>query len=231
MTNPGNYFDGATTPPTNYDGETTPPTAYAASNQQPTNSSKDSNRSKLIGILVTLVVVLLVLIGVLLFMFNGRDNEESAAANGSATTEQNGSPASDPAETSQHLDPFADRSKFEMLAEGLWVRNLDAEQEYEFRQALFDHIGAVAEDPSSPEVMPSEFSGVDAGNLGTFDCSFHWSDGGTGAWDCRGPYSRQAVYLGLMSWGTGKDNDRVPLAQKGTPADPLWKERVLTEFD
>mgnify|MGYP007130077709 FL=1 len=240
MTNPGNHFDGETTPPTNYDGETTPPTAYAASNQQPTNSSKDSNRSKLIGILATLVVVLLVLIGVLLLMFNGRDNEEPAAANGSATTQQPESTTSEGASIDVHDDDVnyadidKDRGQFQQDIEHLLYRKIEADGAMHVRRALIDRMGELARDPETPEKMPERIDGVDAGPLGEFSCLAHqgpsphlehaWS------WDCRGPEGRQVVNSAVLMNGLTPSPgvaDSPDLLSNGTPGDPRWKERAI----
>ena len=240
MMNPGNHFDGETTPPTNYDGETTPPTAYAASNQQLTNSSQDPNRSKLIGILATLVVVLLVLIGVLLLMFNGRDNEEPAAANGSATTQQPESTTSEGASIDVHDDDVnyadidKDRGQFQQDIEHLLYRKIEADGAMHVRRALIDRMGELARDPETPEKMPERIDGVDAGPLGEFSCLAHqgpsphlehaWS------WDCRGPEGRQVVNSAVLMNGLTPSPgvaDSPDLLSNGTPGDPRWKERAI----
>lgn len=232
MTNPGSHFDGETTPPTNYDGETTPPTAYAASSQQPPNSSKDSNRSKLIGILATLVVVLLVLIGVLLFMFNGRDNEESAAANGSATTQQ--PELTSEQDDSNYAPPTPGSGDFQYPAEHLAVRGMDTNGALQVRSAFINAIAEAAEDPASPDVMPSEFTGISAGPLGDFTCKVQQStepgQEDYWTWDCRGPDGLQVLFYPILMGGLGDEgaNDMVPsLMAKGSPADPNWKDRAI----
>lgn len=240
MTNPANHFDGETTPPTNYDGETTPPTADAASTQLPPNSSKDSNRSKMIRILATLVVVLLVVIGVLIFMFSGDDDEEPAAANGSATTQQPESTTSEAASVDVHDDDvnYADIDKdlgqFQQVIEHLLYRKIEADGAMHVRRALIDRMGELARDPATPEKMPERIDGVDAGPLGEFSCLAHqgpsphlehaWS------WDCRGPEGRQVVNSAVLMNGLTPSPgvaDSPDLLSNGTPSDPRWKERAI----
>ena len=241
MTNPGNHFDGETTPPTNYDGETTPPTAYAASNQQLTNSSQDPNRSKLIGILATLVVVLLVLIGVLLFIINDNNNSGVPSfADGGSTTQQPESTTSEGASIDVHDDDVnyadidKDRGQFQQDIEHLLYRKIEADGAMHVRRALIDRMGELARDPETPDKMPERIDGVDAGPLGEFSCLAHqgpsphlehaWS------WDCRGPEGRQVVNSAVLMNGLTPSPgvaDSPDLLSNGTPGDPRWKERAI----
>ena len=239
MTNPANPFDGETTPPTNYDGATTPPTVYATSNQVGRTGSKDPNRSKLIGILAALVVLLLIAIGVLLFMAN---NDEPTATEGGVTTQEAESTTAQDDAVDVHEDDVnyadldEDHGQFDQNAEHLKYRKIDPEGAMSVRRAFIQRIGELARAPSTPEVMPSRIDGVDAGPLGEFSCLAHqgppphhdqfWS------WDCRGPEGRQVVSSAVLMADvppTPGVAESPGLLSNGTPSDPLWKQRAINE--
>lgn len=225
MTNPANPFDGETTPPTNYDGATTPPTVYATSNQVGPTASKDPNRSKLIGILAALVVLLLIAIGVLLFMVNNNDDDSAATPQAGSATTQDGS---------NYAQPNPGSKEFQYPANHLAVRGMDTNGAMRLRSAFIDTIADSAEDPETPEVMPSEFTGINAGPLGDFTCKVHQStkpgQENYWTWDCRGPEGLQVLFYPILMGGLSDHDahDTVPhLMAKGTPADPNWKDRAI----
>lgn len=240
MTNPGNPFDGETTPPTNYDGATTPPTAYATSGQMPPQDPKDPNRSKLVGILAVLVVLLLISIGSLLFIINGDD-----AANGTA---QGASQASDTAvrppatydgdylDASYRADGLNEfLEDFDSADQHLALSHIGTDDAFIVRNAFIDRIVELAEDPKTPEVMPFEIAGIDAGVVGEFACKAHQHPAAARKhywrWDCRGPHSQQVVFYPILMGGIGDTPPSIPPGttqhSRGTPADPDWKARAI----